>query len=105
MAFKKKETKKEEPEIDPRAPILMPGLSVTRWEPEAATPKEPVHGVASVEGPKRKLNVKLADLDWEIAKQPDSGNFRIFKEDGTSQPLSDINTILLWEILRALRAK
>lgn len=50
----------------------------------------------------RTLTEKIADLTWEIAKQPDSGNFRLYNEDGTSSPVSDINTILLWEILKAL---
>lgn len=50
----------------------------------------------------RKLEVKIADLTWEIAKQPGSGNFRLYNEDGSSSPVSDTNTILLWEILKAL---
>ncbi len=52
--------------------------------------------------PKRKLDVKIADLDWEIARQPSSNNFRIYHENGDSAPCSDIQTILLWEILKAL---
>ena len=52
--------------------------------------------------PKYKIKKKIADLTWEITGQPDSGNFRLYKEDGTSAPISDINTILLWEILKAL---
>jgi hypothetical protein len=48
----------------------------------------------------RKLTNKIGDLTWEIAKQPGSGNFRIYHEDGRSEPVTDINTIILWEILR-----
>jgi hypothetical protein len=52
--------------------------------------------------PKYTLKEKIADLDFEIARQPGSGNMRLYREDGTGFPVSDVNTILLWEILKAL---
>jgi hypothetical protein len=53
--------------------------------------------------PKRKLEHKLGGLDFEIARQPGSnGNMRLYREDGSGFPVTDINTLLLWEILKAL---
>ena len=51
----------------------------------------------------RQLSLKLGDLTWEIAQQPGSaGNMRVYHENGESTPVTDLNTILLWEILKAL---
>ena len=56
----------------------------------------------SINEPKYKLKKKISDLNWEITSQPDSGNLRRCFEDGRSEPVGDVNTILLWEILKAL---
>jgi hypothetical protein len=74
-----------------------------RNNPDHAKAPESKAAQPSAPEPKRKLEVKIADLTWEIAKQPGSGNFRLFHESGESTPVNDVNTILLWEILRALK--
>jgi hypothetical protein len=69
---------------------------------EADQPRSTDPVVPKAPEPKHKLTVKVADLTWEIAKAPGSGNFKMFHEDGQSVPVNDVNTILLWEILKAL---
>lgn len=54
-------------------------------------------------GEPRTLGRKIGELTWEIAQQPGSnGNMRVYHENGDSYPVSDLNTILLWEILKAV---
>ena len=69
---------------------------------EADQPRSTDPVVPKAPETKYKLKTKLADLTWEIEKQPGSGNFRMYHENGESSPVNDVNTILLWEILKAL---
>ncbi len=92
-------------------PIEYPKVAEEPYQPQVTTPPvietpkpiEPVEElpIPSVPEPS-PVSIKVADLDWEIRKQPGSGNFRLYKDNGDSSPVTDINTILLWEILKAV---
>jgi hypothetical protein len=75
-------------------------------EPMPPSLPEPVPAAAESMAPKYQLKTKIGDLNFEIACQPGSaGNMRIYREDGSGSPVHDINTILLWEILKVLATK